>query len=229
MSIANEALRNTIFSLCTITLTLNSCTEAFSQLQWPFPSSNQQATVTGSVGEYRFTAGSGLHRFHQGVDLTNGAERSIHSINAGTVIWNQVSTASGSIITVTSIDGRQFNYIHIMPRSEIVNGTMTQVAIGDYLGEMIVATDWPTHLHLEEETTNFLNNNLYPYIDNSGPRFSIDHIPNAISFYRNGLLKTTSDPSDFQLDQEVAINNIDHTIVYGKIDIVAHAIDERGK
>ncbi len=200
---------------------------AYAQYQWPFPISNQQGAVAGSVGEYRYTSRTDTHRFHQGVDLTNGTNHAIHSINAGNVSWNGLESAATSAVIVVSRSGEEVRYFHVRPRLEIKNGAITQVAIGDYIGEMIEANDWPTHVHLEEETTNFLDHNLNPYEDNAPPYFPTTIIPNAVAFYRNGLVKTTTNFAALELNQQIAFDGSQHTLLYEKIDIVAHAIDPR--
>jgi len=201
--------------------------DTYAQYQWPFPISNQQAEVAGSVGEYRYTRRTDTHRFHQGVDLTNGNNHAVHALNSGSVSWNGYESAARSAVIVVSQSGEEVRYFHVRPRPEIKNRTMTQVGVGDYIGEMIEETDWPTHLHLEEETTNFLDHNLNPYEDNGQPYFSTTSIPNAVAFYRNGLVKTTADFAALELNQQVAFDGSQHTLLYEKIDIVAHAIDPR--
>lgn len=196
--------------------------DIYGQVQWPFPVSNQQATVTGSVGEYRNTNNSGTIRFHKGVDLTNGTNYAVHAVNGGIVSWNNETGAGASIVTVGS-----FNYIHILPKLSIRNGTLTHVSVGEYLGDMIVEASWSTHLHMEEARTNFLDHNLNPYVDRSPPYFVTSSIPDGIAFYRNGLDKNTPNPATLLLNQTVEIDDEDYKLVYEKVDIVAHVIDER--
>jgi hypothetical protein len=198
----------------------------YAQLPWPFPVSNQQGTVTGSVGEYRFT--SGQHRFHQGVDLTNGGNYAVHAISAGTVRWNGDETPERSAVTVTT-GTQDIVYYHIYPVSGIADGTIKTISANDKIGDMIVRTTpyWPTHVHLQEQTTNFLHDKLFPYVDRGVPYFATTHIPNGVAFYKNGLLKTTSDAdlNNLLLNQALTISGTPYTLLYNKVDIVAHVID----
>lgn len=90
-------------------VSLNSlCLYSQSPYQWPFPNPNQQGSVIGSVGEFR---GSNEEpRFHQGLDLINGSNYAVHTINEGIVTWNQRSGVA-SIITITSNTGTSIRYI----------------------------------------------------------------------------------------------------------------------
>lgn len=203
------------------------CASLFAQLNWPFPVPNQQATVAGSVGEYRFTAPN-THRFHQGVDLTNGTNHAVHAILAGTVQWNGQTAARTSKITITPPGGGiSISYVHVLPIAGIQDRTITQVSGGDYIGEMIVEAGWRTHVHLESPTENFLNHNLSPYVDLARPYFSNDIIPNGVAFYQNGLLKSTptTDLDNLLLDQTANISGTSYTLLYNKVDIVTQAID----
>lgn len=201
-------------------------TAVYAQLPWPFPVSNQQGTVTGSVGEYRFTRGQ--NRFHQGVDLTNGGNYAVHAISAGTVRWNGDETPEQSAVTVTTA-GQDIVYYHIYPISGIADGTKQTVLANEKIGDMIVRANpsWPTHVHLEEQTTNFLHDKLFPYVDRGVPYFATTHIPNGVAFYRNGLLKTTSDTdlNNLLLSQTSTVSGTPFTSLYNKVDIVAHVID----
>jgi PKD repeat protein len=203
-----------------VVLILSNSVYSYSQYQWPFPNPSQQALVFGSVGEYRDT---GTPRFHQGVDLSNGTNYAVHAINSGTVDTNGLTGALG-VITVTSSDGTEISYIHTDALPGI-GRTITTVSIGDQIGTMGVQTN--IHLHLESDNINFLDHNLNPYVDNAPPYFSSTTIPNGVAFYRNGLLKTTTNAATLLLNSTVNITGNDHAIIYSKVDIVAHVIDPR--
>ncbi|MTI19805.1 PKD domain-containing protein, partial [Fulvivirga sp. RKSG066] len=97
---------------------------------------------------------------------------------------------------------------------------------GTYLGELI-STDITPHLHLQENNTVFAHDNLNPYIDaDTGiPVFIDTYIESGVQFYQNGLRHNTLNHAELNLTDQQNINNVSYTIIYDKIDIVAHAID----
>ncbi len=191
--------------------------------QWPFPNPTQQSVVTGSVGEYRQTPGTTVRRFHQGVDLVDGGNYAVHAINSGSVAYNG-KTGSQGVVTIISTDGTAIRYIHTDALPGI-GTSITTVEIGTQIGTMGVQAS--RHLHLESDNINFLHRNLYPYIDRAIPYFSTTSIPNGVAFYRNGLLKTTTNTNNLLLNSTVNFVGTDHAILYDKVDIVAHVIDSR--
>ena len=202
--------------------------QVVSQVDWPFPTSNQQAHVAGSIGEYRYTATGSQHRFHKGVDLTNGAELSIHSINTGIIDYNNGGGNWNAWTSWVSV-GNVF-YYHMKPCDEIINGTLLEVTeVGTYLGELLSGDGISEHLHLQEGdgSRNYLNNALSPYIDNSVPFFCDDYITinNGVAFYQNGLTKNRTDYANLLLNDRVNIEGTEYTKLYNKIDIAAHVKD----
>jgi murein DD-endopeptidase MepM/ murein hydrolase activator NlpD len=124
------------------------CLHSQNPYQWPFPIPNQQGAIIGSVGEFR---GSDANpRFHQGVDLTNGSNYAVHSINAGVVTWNGISGVN-AIITVTSTNGTSIRYIHTDPLPGIVGSS---VALGGQIGNMAVVRDPVTNKITNSKTCN---------------------------------------------------------------------------
>lgn len=185
------------------------------QLQWPFVNSGIQAKITGSTGEFRQSNG-GPRRFHKGIDVTNGNDLSVHSINSGVITYSNTGSAWDSYVRVGST-----YYYHILASSNILSGTKTTANIGDYLGEMITA-NIDEHLHLQENNTNFLDNNIFPFIDNSIIEFRTNFITDGATFYRNGI---THNNLTLEFTQSVNIQGNEYTMLYNKVDIVAHAND----
>lgn len=199
------------------------CNIVSSQTNWPFANGHQQAKITGTIGEYRYTSSTSTHRFHKGVDITNGSDYEVYAINSGAVIfyngggnWNGWS----SYVKVGNV-----YYYHIKPINNIINYTITNVNVGDKIGDMI--TTIPVHVHLQEYNTNYLNNELNPYVDNVTPYFFDGYITNGYAFYKNGLIKTTTNYQNLLLNQTITLNSISHVLIYGKIDIVAHVKEPR--
>lgn len=203
-----------------ILLILFTPTIGFSQVVWPFDDENTQATQVGTMGEKR---GNGL-RFHTGADLTNGADRSIYAINAGTAtpfngggVWD-----SSSSIRVGDV-----SYIHCKPKASIINGTSPAIQVGDYIGEMI---DWASiHVHLTQSNTNYLDENLSPYVDSVRPQVVTNRFAQGYEFYRNGLDRTTNaaNRTNLRLNDATTIDNVSFTEIYSKIDIAADIEDRR--
>ena len=204
-----------------IYILLLSYSNLFSQINWPFPNSTQQANVIGSVGEYRYSSISQEHRFHKGIDITNGTEYSIHALNSGNITYAATGSATDSYVRVGTV-----YYWHVEPKQLIIDGTVTSANTGDYLGEIMTNTSGP-HLHLQEANTNYLNNTLSPYIDSSTPTFATNYIDNGVAFYQNGLLATTTNHANLLLTEQVNLNGTNYKILYNKVDIVAHIIDQR--
>ena len=102
--------------------------DAQAQYQWPFPTANQQGRVSGTIGEFRNS--DGANRWHKGVDLTNGTNYAVHSINAGSIVigGNGVDT----YVQITSPTGLAIRYFHIAATSAITTkeSNNQSVAVG---------------------------------------------------------------------------------------------------
>ncbi len=193
------------------------------QVDWPFEDGGVQATQIGTMGEYRYTNQTNTPRFHLGADLHNGGDRSIYAINSGTVTFNNGSNVwsqGGSYILVNGVF-----YYHCKPTASILNGSVTNVEIGDYIGEMLGTSN--VHVHLQESNTNYLDNNLSPYTDDYHPEVITTRFANGYKFYRNGIRRTTTNYANLELNDNETFNNENYTVLYSKIDIVADIEDRR--
>lgn len=198
---------------------------SFTQINWPTPTPSQQARIAGSMGEYRYSSKTARHRFHKGIDITNNGELSVHSVNSGRVYYENGDDKWNAWTTYIQVG--DIYYYHVKPKESIINGTVTTVNAGDYIGEMMETDGIRPHVHLQQAGTNFLNRLLNPYNDAYTPLFVTTSIPNGVALYRNGLLKTTTTPANLILNQQVNINNVNYTVVYDKVDIVAHVVDQQ--
>gem|GEM_PF-1761017 len=184
-------------------------------IQWPVSPTNSQGNITGTVGEYRPI------RFHMGVDIT-GNNRIIYAINAGTVTTG--GTGNNRYLLCDDV-----YYYHVLPNQAVSDaidaGQPLRVNIGDEIGTMLSQNS--IHVHLENSTINYKAQHLSPYIDNVAPYFSANFITNGIQFYRNPLLRTTPIASlpNLVLNQQVTVAGVQHTLLYGKVDIAVHAIE----
>ena len=200
------------------------------QVQWPFENPNVQASVTGSLGEFRGSAAE--PRFHRGNDFTN-TDFSVYSIDSGAVnffISNHPNPRTRARRTWMSV-GDVF-YYHIMPDSSFIRegvDRVTNVEIGTYLGEMMVTTGWPTHLHLQETNTNYLNNTISPFVDRQGLEFVDTYLRRneGIELYRNGITSMTNNYLNLRHNLSNQLANVEYWTVYNKIDIAAHIRDQR--
>ncbi|MEO9964170.1 MAG: PKD domain-containing protein [Reichenbachiella sp.] len=221
-------------------IVLSSVT-VFAQIPWPFPNSLTQGRVTGTIGEIR-----GAHRFHRGNDLKAddldeiNTEKSVHAIENGNVKVIYINNIySNGVITenvepYTSYirvgEGQDLldddiYYYHIYPIDGLEIGAA--IAVGDHIGEMY--TDGiEAHLHLQTKNTNYLSE-LIPYVDNHIPEFDDTYLNtfDGVEFYRNGIIKTTTNQANFLLNDRVQIDNTEYLMLYDKIDIAAHIKDEK--
>lgn len=184
------------------------------QTQWPFANSNQQATIFGTTGEYRAT-----NRFHKGVDMSNGS--AVYAITAGPVSG---FTPSGDPYNNRVIMGNT-RYWHVTPIPAIMNGTKTTAAIGDLIGNFAPISS--PHLHLENENFIYLDNHLFPFVDNTPPLFISTNITQGATFYRNSLVRTTSNFNALEYTSIQNVQGIDYTILYSKVDMAVHVEDTR--
>lgn len=194
------------------------------QTNWPFEAEDEQASVVGTIGETRDTGA----RFHRGVDLINGADHRIFAVNSGTVTFfnSGGNWAPGS----SFIKIGEVYYLHCRPTLEIINSPVpVTVNVGDEIGEMIEYSR--THVHLQENNTNYLDNELSPFIDNHAPEVirNPNRFPNGYKIYRNGIRHQTSlnDQNRLELTESVTLDNENLMIIYSKIDIAADIEDRR--
>ncbi|OGT33816.1 MAG: hypothetical protein A2W28_12730 [Gammaproteobacteria bacterium RBG_16_51_14] len=131
---------------------------------WPVAPTTNQHSITGTIGETRFTAGN--PRYHQGTDITDGTN--VFAVNAGNV--DQINAAGfwDSFVRI----GTTY-YYHISATVPVG----TAVNVGDQIGTMRL--DGPVHVHLQRGGTNFLAGVLNPFVDNTNPSI------NAYSFRQN--------------------------------------------
>ncbi len=207
---------------------------------WPYESSTSQGQIVGTIGEIR---GSGW-RFHKGCDLTHTGSTNpsrIYAINDGVITYNNAgphSTCATDWYSYNSyVKVGDILYIHVKPTDDLIDeidnapqGQEVTVSAGDYIGDYLTNCNMPPHCHLQMEGINFLNGHLDPFTDDTDPYFSqdINRLEHGAKFYRNGLLYTSNnDGADLELDEDVSIGGVDHTILYGNIDIAAHIIDPR--
>ncbi len=200
----------------------------YAQVQWPFPNPNVQATVTGTMGEAR---NSGA-RFHKGTDLINGGNRRIHSLNTGEVTYQNVSNWSprSSRIQVGNV-----MYIHCRPSDVFITSPRPiNVNPGDHIGDMIpwITEDGAnvTHLHLQENGTNYLRF-LNPYVDNHPPEVirANNRFPDGYKLYRNGIRNnsSTGTQNNLEITDVIRLDSQEFKPIFGKIDISADIRDRR--
>lgn len=192
---------------------------------WPFESENTQAQVVGTIGEYRYSSSSGAHRYHRGIDLTNGNDLNVYSINTGNVSFvngDDVWDAWTSYVLIGDL-----KYIHTKPIDGIRLGIITQVnSINEHISEMLTE-GIEEHLHLEDNSINFLNQHLTPYIDTQVPIIEYAALPYGFAIYQNGIIKTSTDYAIKEFNIRKTINSVLYLTVYNKIDIAAHIKDYR--
>ncbi|MEI8048302.1 MAG: peptidoglycan DD-metalloendopeptidase family protein [Bacteroidota bacterium] len=153
-----------------------------------------------------------------GVDITNGNDNNVYSIQTGTVTYvNYTGNCWSSYIDVTNGNGIRIRYFHI---KTISNQIYTGVPVnqGDLLGQMFSAGNCNLHVHIEKPDGNFLNSELFPFADNSDP------IIGNTTFCLNGATFYSNRPA---LTAKVSLNNEDYLILYNKIDIISGAHDTR--
>lgn len=202
-------------------------TPIFSQVDWPFENGARGAMI-GSIGEYRESRNrQGVvtnRRFHKGADLTNGTNYDIYASNSGIVTWYSHNNWSqgGSYIRV----GNTF-YWHCKPSTSILNAGMSQTRVeaGDYIGHMIQTGN--IHVHLQENNTNFLENNLSPYTDNVRPELITTRFENGYKLYRNGITKTTTNYNNLEINNTKTFEGVEYNIIHSKIDIAVDVEDRR--
>jgi len=173
---------------------------AASQVAWPLSPQNQQHWVVGSVGEYR----TSYHRFHAGTDVSGLG--TAYAINSGTVLLIKNEGTQNEKIIIGNV-----TYYHVNSGINIWEGK--EVQIGDIIGSVNTTQ---SHVHIEQRDFNFLSHGLSPYVDNTPP------VINYVEFRYNGagFYSTTA-----LYDNVVTINDVDYTMLFDKVDIIADAKD----
>lgn len=176
----------------------------FAQVNWPVPPFDQQHVIRGTIGEYRNNVTQTNPRFHQGTDVDGTGY--VYPCESGTVTN---ITKQNTINEQVQVNNATW-YTHLY----------SAVTIGSPVtaGVTVLGTIRSGHVHLQELNRNFLNHQLYPYIDNGNVAPTIF----AVNFRKNGhdLLHSTD-----VLNSQIQINNTAFTILYGKVDIVANIED----
>lgn len=176
---------------------------SFSQVIWPVPPFNQQHAIAGTLGEYRNNENQTNPRFHKGTDI-NGTGN-VYPIESGIV-----TSITGQNTINEKVQVNETKYVHLF--SAVTVGTQVTA------GVTVLGTIQSGHVHLEEQNRNFLNHQLYPYVDNGNVAPTIY----AVSFRKNGhnLLHSAD-----VLNSQIPIDNTAFTILYRKVDIVANIDD----
>lgn len=197
-----------------------------SQVQWPTPTPNQQSRIAGTIGEYRYTTSTGTHRFHKGIDISNdNSIYDVHAINSGGLYYRYTGNAWTSYLRIETT-----LYYHVRIDNPTISNTeiyVGDVDVGDYIGNMFYDGGCPYHVHLEDPNNNYLNQQLFPFQDNTNPSFCDDFLSDGMAFYRNGILKTTDNYQNLELSDYITINDIEYLLLYNKIDIAAHVKDTK--
>jgi hypothetical protein len=184
------------------------------QTRWPVQPFNQQHSVVGSIGECRE---SNLH-YHMGIDITNGSDYNVYSIEAGTVTnVHYTGNCWTSYIDVTNVNGIRIRYFHIKTVSNQIQTGVTVVQ-SQLIGQMFSAGGCNLHVHIEKPNGNFLDSELAAFVDNSDPIIgTTTFCLNGATFYANRDALST----------KFNVNNEDYLLLYSKIDIISSAHDTR--
>lgn len=183
---------------------------ASSQIPWPVVPFNQQHILSGTPGEYRNTG-----RIHLGVDILGPLE--VYPIYDGVVSAIENEGYDYEQILVSSISfGYDIWYVHVVHDVSLTEGSVV-FASETLLGTMVSQSN--IHVHIQNNAQTMLHNFIHPYEDDVAP------IINAHSFRRNGhnLNYETN-----RYLQEIRINNVDHKVIFNKVDIVVNAHDPGG-
>ena len=205
-SIKAKLVRKIIISLATICL-LNMCSLS-AQVPWPVFPGSQQANITGTVGEFRGSTSS--PRFHQGFDVTNGADYRVYAIEGGTVI-NAGGSGCNKYIDIQHANGIT-RYYHI--DAVVVSGNVT---IGQQIGSMTTG-GCAIHVHVQQMGINYLENHLAPFQDHTLPTLYTWSI--RVNGHR--LNQSTT-----RYSANSTLNGVSHRIIGNKVDLVLNADDTR--
>lgn len=173
----------------------------YSQVDWPLPPFNTQLPINGTIGEYRNNNAGTNPRFHKGTDVDGNGN--VYAVEDGTVLEIKNIGLSYEQVRVNNTW-----YVHV----DVVLTHNDPVTAG----VTVLGTILSNHVHLEEQNRNFLNTELYPYVDDGDPDI------HATSFRRNGHNRLVSKDV---FDEEITIDGEIFTILYGKVDIVANIDD----
>jgi hypothetical protein len=140
--------------------------ERLAPYPWPVAPVHRQHPVRGNFGDPRTVltgAGEGAFSFHNGVDVSAWPGNHVYPVVSGRVV-----RVTGDLVSVSTLDGRRFQYVHIAPR---VRPGDTVVASRTLLGT--VRPRW-NHVHLAELRSNCAVNplapgHLTPYHDTTRP------------------------------------------------------------
>jgi hypothetical protein len=140
--------------------------EKLSPYPWPVAPVHRQHPVRGNFGDPRtvFTGpGEGAFSFHNGVDISAWPGNHVYPVVSGRVV-----RVTGDLVSVSTVDGRRFQYVHIAPRVHVGD---TVDATKTLLGT--VMPRW-NHVHLAEFRSNCAVNplargHLTPYRDSTAP------------------------------------------------------------
>jgi hypothetical protein len=171
---------------------------AVSQVAWPLSQFNEQHAVVGSVGEYRNT-----NRFHRGTDISGTGN--VYAINSGEVTDITDEGTNNETVWVGNIA-----YVHVVHSIGIKKGKTVTA------GVTVLGTVYSNHVHIQQNNFNFLSHGLSPYVDNISP------VINYVEFRQNGADLYTATTL---YNKVVTINDVDYTMLYDKVDIIADAKD----
>ena len=140
--------------------------EKLSPYPWPVAPVHRQHPVRANFGDPRTVVtgpGEGAFSFHNGVDIPAWPGNHVYPVVSGRVV-----RVTGDLVSVSTADGRRFQYVHISPR---VSPGETVVASRTLLGT--VRPRW-NHVHLAEFRKNcavnpLMQRHLTPYRDTTKP------------------------------------------------------------
>jgi hypothetical protein len=140
--------------------------EKLSPYPWPVAPVHRQHPVRANFGDPRTVVtgpGEGAFSFHNGVDISAWPGNHVYPVVSGRVV-----RVTGDLVSVSTIDGRRFQYVHIAPR---VRPGDVVIASKTLLGT--VRPRW-NHVHLAELRSNCAVNplargHLTPYRDTTAP------------------------------------------------------------
>jgi hypothetical protein len=221
---------------------------------WPFQNF-VRGTITGTPGEIRPIEGdtnnNGDIRFHNGVDMINGANHDIYAIEDGIITWSpdaapNSTNAWPARITVGNIIYKHIKIDHTtttLPNGQIIRTPVFQagqaITRGTYIGEMFNANSCPYHVHMQRDDNVNYFNTLTPFNDNvapqiydfgrnqfAGPTYVRQNNSHFARFYRNGI---TNDITTTEFTNRITLplnnTNTEHTILYGRTDILSRVRD----
>lgn len=166
-------MRKTVTLLALLALALGLAGGAAAGYGWPVRPFDKQHAIRGFFGDPRtvFTEslfanginGPGSFSFHNGLDITAPNETPVYPVASGVA-----HVVSGATVHVTTLDGRTFQYFHVVP--EVLDGEQV-VARRTILGRVQAPYE---HVHLSEidgirVVNPLLKGHLRPYVDRTRP------------------------------------------------------------